>query len=133
MKITVTADHIGAAKCGDPHKCMIAEAIRDSVRGVRYVSVRTNGISITQRKKDGVRLRSLWTVPLKAARAIVLFDKDKDAVRPFSFEPKLVEKWELSPRSAEQKAKDREYQRTKRTKMKANGKPDLWRLRMSGV
>lgn len=132
MKITVTSSHIEMAKCGDPHKCMIAEAIRDSVRDVRYVSVRTNGISITQRRKNGDRLRSLWAVPLKAARAIISFDKGEE-VRPFSFEPKLVQKWELAPRSAEQKAKDVAYQRTKRATMKANGKPDLWRLRVSGT
>lgn len=132
MKISVTSRHIKEALCGNPYHCMIAEAIRDSLPHVRYVSVRTNGITITQHGKNGSSIRSHWTVPTNAARAIIRFDNGED-VRPFYFKPKKVDEQELPPRTKMQQDYDRERLRKRRADMKARGRAEVWRQRISGV
>lgn len=132
MKVNVTARHIEEAKCGNPYHCMIAEAIRDSVPNAQYVIVRTNGITITQRRKNGVSVRSRWMVPTKAARAIIRFDAG-DSVSPFSFEPTMVDRHELKPRTDLQREMDRINQRKKRTAMKVLSRKEIWRRRIAGI
>jgi hypothetical protein len=111
---------------------MIAEAIRDSLPNVAYVGVRTNGITVTQRRKSGGSIRSHFMVPLKAARALVKFDAG-EVVRPFVFTPKLVDRIALTPVTPTQRKKNAIKQRAKRATRKAQGKRDIWRLRIAGL
>ena len=96
MKITVGAGHIESGKCKVAQRCAIAAAIKDTYRDVSYVSVRTNGITITKRRKNGSSIRQHFAVPLKAARAIIKFDAGEE-VKPFSFEPKLIDEVSIPP------------------------------------
>lgn len=132
MRIEVQQKHIEAASCRDPRRCMIAEAIRDCVKQVSFVSVRTNGITITQRRQAGGSVRSHWSVPLKAAKAIIKFD-NKQPVAPFCFEPKLIDRVIMPMLTEKQREANRKAQQVKRATYRRSGRKELWRLRIAGV
>lgn len=137
MKISVSQKHIDQGKCKIAQKCMIAAAIRDADPTVSYVSVRTNGITITKRKCDGGDgVRQHWQVPTRAARAIIKFDGG-EFVAPFSFEPKLVDEKIIPAVKPEKALKDATKNRKRRAARVANGLPqeDVYgrRTRIAGV
>lgn len=90
MKIKVEKHHIDTGQCASPTHCMIAEAIREQEPMIHYVAVRTNGITITWGLEDGSRLRRHFAMPLKAAKAIIKFDRGEE-VAPFSFSVDLID------------------------------------------
>lgn len=96
MVVAVRQKHIANSKCRLSQKCMIAAAIKDVNSDVSYVSVKTNGITITKRPKGSPATRTLYTVPTIAARNIIRFDTGQD-VRPFTFAAKMVEKKVIPP------------------------------------
>lgn len=50
MKVSVTRKHIDNAACGAAQKCMVALAIRQADPSIKYVAVRTNGITISRKR-----------------------------------------------------------------------------------
>jgi hypothetical protein len=123
MKITVSREHIESGKCNVAQRCAIAAAIKDVYRDVSYVSVRTNGITITERRKDGGSVRKHLAVPLKAARAIIRFDAGED-VRPFSFESKLIDQKVIQPVDRATHKKNATNTRKRRVALAAQGKSE---------
>ena len=135
MKVSVQKEHIERGQCKIAQKCMIAAAIKDSDSSVSYVSVRTNGITITKRRKAGGSVRQHWAVPLKAARAIIRFDAG-EPVRPFSFETKLIDEKRIPPVAKEKREKDAAVTRARRAALAAAGeKPPKYgrQARVAGV
>lgn len=115
MKIQVKREHIDGGACAVPNKCMIAAAIKELEPDVAYVSVRTNGITVTHRAPGRPAIREHYAVPLKAARAIVKFDLG-EPVDPFTFTAKLVDRTVLPILTAKQTAKNKVYRREHRAK-----------------
>lgn len=135
MKINVTSDSIAMGDCKSPQRCMIAVAIRQFDPSITYVSVRTNGITITRRRKAGEGTRQHWSVPIKAARAIIQFDQEQ-TIKPFSFESKLIDEVRIPAVSAKQAKANKLHTQKTRAKMSAAGIPAKVyapRLRVAGV
>jgi len=137
MKIRISKKHIEEGKCKDSQKCMIAAAIKAADSTVSYVSVKTNGITITKRKSDGgAGVRQRWAVPTAAARKIIQFDSGEN-VTPFAFEPLLIKETILSEVTKEQRKKNTEKRVKRRAARAANGLPkeDVYgrRSRIAGV
>jgi hypothetical protein len=123
MKIQVTKQDIETGNCKIPQKCMIAMAIKHADPTVSYVAVRTNGITITKRACDGGGgVRQHWTVPLKAARAIIKFDSGEE-VKPFSFIPKMVDETVIKPVDPRSANADKAKSKKRRSARKAEGLP----------
>jgi hypothetical protein len=118
--VDVRKEHIVAGSCKIAQRCMIALAIKDHHPTVSYVSVRTNGITITKRRRDGKSVRQHWAVPMKVAKAIIAFDNDQP-VKPFSFHAKLIDEVPIKPVDPEQRAKDAAQTRKRRDKLKRIG------------
>jgi hypothetical protein len=76
---------------------MIATAIKEMDTTISYVAVRTNGITVTRRTRNGGNLREHWAVPTKAAKAIIRFDAG-DPVVPFTFEVQKIDQKYISPK-----------------------------------
>jgi hypothetical protein len=114
VKISGTQADIDEGKCGDPNKCMIKLAIRRAIKCPHgYINVKANRISITRR--PDYRERAFLSDI--AARNMVLFDKDKSAVKPFVF-------WAEFQRHTNIVKRDREQVNAARRKRRAEGRPD---------
>jgi len=132
LGIKVKKHHIENGECRSPQRCAIAAAIREEYEDVSYVAVRTNGITITTRSNlDGSGYRQHYAVPIKAAKAIIDFDEEKE-VKPFSFVAKLIDSTPIKPRTPEQRERDKQNQRIKRVTMAKQGKTEK-RERVAGV
>ena len=122
MKVSVHRKHIDHAVCGAARNCMIAVAIREADPTITYVAVRTNGITISRKRKTGTSVREHWAVPLKAARALVAFDAH-EIVRPFTFEAKLIDRHNIPARPPQRANKDRLAAEANKKKRKLAGLP----------
>jgi hypothetical protein len=120
MKIQVTREHIVMGNCKKPNRCMIAVAIKEFDPTISYVSVRTNRITITKRRRDGGSIRQHFAVPTKVARAIIQFDAGQK-VNPFSFNPTLIDEVKIPPVPPERFKSDSERTKKRRADLKAKG------------
>jgi hypothetical protein len=134
--IDVTKEHIDQGDCKNPQQCAIAAAIREEIPHVSYVAVRTNGITIVSRERDGGDgYKRHFAVPTKAARAIVAFDAGEE-VKPFAFKAKLIDQERLWTSTPEQRKAYREQQEKKRARLLEQGLPlPVYgkKLRVAGV
>jgi hypothetical protein len=105
MKVQVTADHIENGSCKIPTKCMIALAIKAVDPTVTFVSVRTNQITVTRRKRAGNSIRQHFAVPTKVAKAIIAFDAG-ELPKPFSFDAKIIDQIVIPARAPDAHKKD---------------------------
>ncbi len=121
LKIDVGAAHIVKGNCKIPQQCMIALAIKEYDPTISYVSVRTNGITVTRRSKHGA-VRQHWSVPTKAAKAIIKFDAG-ETVRPFSFASKLIDEVWLKPVDPKAQKANAEQTKKRRAALAAAGQP----------
>lgn len=80
MDISVSKTQIGGAKQKDSHRCMIADAISDRVKG-KYILVDVQSIRWSDPKRGK---RFTFFTPPVAQRAIIAFDQGR-RVKPFRF------------------------------------------------
>lgn len=133
--VAVGAEHIKTGDCKIPQRCMIAQAIKEHHPTVTYVSVRTNGITVTKRTRNGATVRQHWAVPTKAAKAIIAFDMG-GKVKPFSFHAKLIDEVKIPSVTPERQARDATRTKARRDEQKTLGvKPREYgpRARIAGV
>lgn len=123
MKVEVKQYHIVTGDCKKAQKCMIAMAIKEADKDVSYVSVRTNCITVTKRRKNGDSVRRHFAVPLKAARAIIRFDQG-ELVKPFSFEPKLIDEEVIQQISEKEREASRARTIKRRARLKQEGRQE---------
>lgn len=82
VTIEVTADDIKRGKQHEMDTCAVARAIKRALPGAREVEVSGYGIDFLN---PLTRATEVCEVPKKVAAFIHAFDKDKNAVKPFSF------------------------------------------------
>lgn len=135
LLVDVRPEHIAIGDCKSPQRCMIAVAIKENDVTASYVSVRTNCITVTHRRRDGASVRQHWAVPMKAAKAIVKFDNG-EPIRPFSFKSTLIDERILAPIDPKQAKKNLQQTKKRRAKREAAGIPEPKygrRARVAGV
>jgi hypothetical protein len=105
LSVHVAKEHIRLGKPKCPTQCMIVMAIKDAIPDASYVSVTTNGIRITKKRKSGGSVREYWTTPTNAARSLIAFDQGQP-VKPFTATMKFVEEKVIPAVKMEKARKD---------------------------
>lgn len=77
LPFIITADHIKKAKCKDPSKCVIAQALDDiPIVGETAEDIQVGTTCTKIRMKTGIVIR--YTTPPKLGRAVRHFDETKE-------------------------------------------------------
>ena len=74
LSFSITKEHVKRAKCKDPEKCVIAQALQDSAIGVVFDGFHVGATIVKLVTGDKV---VRYSTPAKLARALKRFDKTK--------------------------------------------------------
>lgn len=111
MRVKVTEKQIDQAIRRNSNHCMIADAIHKTIPNATYVSVDTQKIEYSDKKKG---IRYTFLTPTKAQKAIIQFDQGKE-VKPFTFTTKQVKTRSIGWRASHPSSPSRKGKTYKKT------------------